>query len=340
MLHSSTLPLSILDLSFVRDGETPREALLDSLALARRVEALGYRRFWMAEHHGMEGIASAATSVALGFIAGGTESIRVGSGGIMLPNHSPLVIAEQFGTLASLYPDRIDLGLGRAPGTDPRTARALRRNLALDAVDTFPDDVLELQAYFGDSVPGQVVRAIPGEGLDVPIWLLGSSLYSAQLAAGLGLPFAFASHFAPEHLFAAINLYRREFHPSEHLGSPYAMVAANAVVADTDEEAEFLFSSAKIGVMNLLKGRRGKMSPPVYDVDRDWTAEDHAGVQRFLKYAFVGTPSKVSAGMAAFARETDADEIILTARIYDLEARLRSFELLANVWSFGRITFR
>jgi luciferase family oxidoreductase group 1 len=303
------------------------------LAVARRAEELGYRRFWMAEHHGMEGVASAATSVALGFIAGGTETIRVGAGGIMLPNHSPLVIAEQFGTLASLYPERVDLGLGRAPGTDPRTARALRRNLALDSADSFPEDVQELQAYFDEPIPGQAVRAVPGEGLHVPIWLLGSSLYSAQLAAVLGLPFAFASHFAPEHLMQALEMYRRDFRASAALERPYAMVAANVVVAESDEEAQFQFSSAKIGVMNLLRGKRGKMSPPVRDVDASWTAEDHAGVERFLRYSFVGSPSTVAAQLAAFARQTEADEIISTARIYGLPERIRSFELLAHSWS-------
>jgi len=325
----SSIPLSVLDLSFVREGETPREALFDSLELARRAESLRYKRFWMAEHHNMEGIASAATSVALGFIAGGTQTIRVGAGGVMLPNHSPLVIAEQFGTLASLYPDRIDLGLGRAPGTDPRTARALRRNLSVDAADTFPEDVQELQAYFGQPMPGQQVHAVPGEGLEVPIWLLGSSLYSARLAANLGLPFAFASHFAPEYLFHALDLYRAEFCPSKTLTQPYAMVAANVVVADTDEQAEYLFSSAKIGVLNLLKGKRGKMQPPIENVDRDWTPEEHASVERFLKYSFIGSPTTVQEKLTVFAQHTMADEIICTARIHNSADRMKSLELLA-----------
>lgn len=329
---STHIPLSVLDLSFVREGETPREALLDSLALARRAEQLGYKRFWMAEHHNMAGIASAATSVALGFIAGGTESIRVGAGGIMLPNHSPLVIAEQFGTLESLYPGRIDLGLGRAPGTDHRTARALRRNLEVDAADTFPQDVQELQMYFSDSIPDQAVRAVPGEGLHVPIWLLGSSLYSAQLAGFLGLPFAFASHFAPEYLFQALEIYRREFRPSAVLPKPHAMAAVNVVVADTDEEASFFFSSAKVGVLNIAKGKRGKMQPPVRDVDKHWAPEEHEFVDRFLRYSFVGGPPTVHAQLADFADKTHVDEIIVTARIYDLDARLRSFELLKECW--------
>lgn len=326
------VPLSILDLSFVRDVDTPRQALLDSLTLARRAEELGYRRFWMAEHHNMEGIASAATSVALGFIAGGTDTIRVGAGGVMLPNHAPLVIAEQFGTLESLYPERIDLGLGRAPGTDHRTARALRRNLGDDTADSFPQDVQELLAYFGEPVPGQSVHAVPGEGLQVPIWLLGSSLYSAQLAGYLGLPFAFASHFAPAHLFEALELYRHEFRASASLDKPYAMVAANAVVADSDDEAELLFSSAKIGVLNLLQGKRGKMQPPIANVDSSWTPEEHAGVERFLKYAFVGSPTTVREKLDSFARATQADEVIVTSRVYDLSARLRSIELLAECW--------
>ena len=328
----TSIPLSILDLSFVRHVDTPRQALLDSLELARKAEELGYTRFWMAEHHNMEGIASAATSVALGFIAGGTHSIRIGSGGVMLPNHAPLVIAEQFGTLESLYPGRIDLGLGRAPGTDMRTARALRRNLGPDSADTFPQDVQELLFYFGAGNSANSVRAFPGDGLEVPIWLLGSSTYSAQLAGLLGLPFAFASHFAPEHLHEALRLYRQEFRPSAKLAEPYAMVAANVVVADSDDEANFLFSTAKQGVLNLLQGKRGKMQPPVRGVDLAWTPEEHAGVQRFLKYAFVGSPTTVLHELGEFARETQADEIIVTSRIYDLAARLRSIEMLAHAW--------
>jgi luciferase family oxidoreductase group 1 len=326
-------PLSVLDLSFVREGETSREALFDSLELAKIAETLGYRRFWMAEHHNMEGIASAATSVALGFIAAGTQSIRIGAGGIMLPNHSPLVIAEQFGTLEALFPGRVDLGLGRAPGTDRLTARALRRNLDSGAMDTFPQDVQELQMYFEDPLPDQAVSAVPGAGLHVPIWLLGSSLYSAQLAAHLGLPFAFASHFAPEHLFRALQLYRENFRPSEDWPKPHAMVAANVVVADSDEEALFLFSSAQIGVLNLSKGKRGKMQPPVANVDANWTPQEHEFVDGFLGCSFVGSPATVRRELEVFARQTQADEFIVTARIFDQAARLKSFELLAKCWA-------
>ncbi len=329
----TNIPLSVLDLSFVREGESPREALLDSLTLARQAERLGFKRFWMAEHHNMEGIASAATSVALAFIAGGTESIRVGAGGIMLPNHSPLVIAEQFGTLEALYPGRIDLGLGRAPGTDRLTARALRRNVDAGPMDTFPQDVQELQMYFGDAVPNQAVQAVPGVGLHVPIWLLGSSLYSAQLAAHLGLPFAFASHFAPELLYRALDIYRREYRPSAEWPKPHAMAAANVVVAETDEEAYNLFSSARIGVWNLGKGKRGKMQPPIVDVDAHWTPEEHEFVDGFLSCSFVGSPKSVRADLEEFAEQTRADEIMVTARIFDLDPRLKSLELLAECWA-------
>lgn len=329
MPNSNSVPLSILDLSFVREGETPGDALRDSLVLAQHAEQWGYKRFWLAEHHNMSGIASAATSVAIGFIAGGTKTIRVGSGGIMLPNHAPLIIAEQFGTLESLYPGRIDLGLGRAPGTDPLTSRALRRDLG--GGDTFPQEVQELQGYFQPAVPGQAVRAVPGEGLDVPLYILGSSLFGAQLAAHLGLPFAFASHFAPTHLFDALEIYRQNFKPSDALATPYAMVAANVVVADTDDEARRLFTSAQIGVINLLKNQRSKLQPPIEDIDAVWSPAEKAGVEGFLRYAFVGSPETVKRGLASFIDATGADEVITTARIYDPQARLRSFELLARL---------
>jgi luciferase family oxidoreductase group 1 len=331
MKHRGPIPFSVLDLSFVREGEGPREALLASLQLARHVESLGYLRFWMAEHHNMEGIASAATSVALGYIGSGTSTIRIGSGGVMLPNHAPLVIAEQFGTLASLYPDRVDLGLGRAPGTDQRTAFALRRDMAADSSDTFPRDVQELQSYFEPSDGTTAVHAFPGEGLRVPIWLLGSSLFSAQLAAYLGLPFAFASHFAPEHLYEALQIYRRDFRPSAQLQESYAMVAANVVVADSDEEAQVAFTSAQMGVLNMLRGKRTKMQPPIVNIDDLWTAAEKQGVDRFLRCAFVGNSSTVQSGLEAFLDKTQADELIVSTRIYSQETRHHSYALLSTL---------
>jgi luciferase family oxidoreductase group 1 len=329
-MAARSIPFSVLDLSFVREGETPREALHDTLTLAQHVEKLGYHRFWLAEHHNMAGIASAATSVAIGYVAGGTSTIRVGSGGIMLPNHSPLVIAEQFGTLATLYPDRIDLGLGRAPGTDRPTSQALRRDTT-SSPDNFPHDVQELQAYFAPSTPGQVVRAIPGDGLEVPLYLLGSSTFNAQLAALLGLPFAFASHFAPAMLFDALAIYRQDFGPSKVLDKPYAMVAANVVVANTDKEAQRLFTSSQLGVLEFQRGKRPKLMPPVDSMDGLWSPAEEAGVESFLRYAFVGSPSTVATGLSNFLNETGADELIITTRVYDMDARLRSFELLAEV---------
>jgi luciferase family oxidoreductase group 1 len=323
------VPISVLDLAFVREGEGAREALGQSLALAQAAERLGFKRFWMAEHHNMEGVASAATAVALAHIGAGTERIRIGAGGVMLPNHSPLVVAEQFGTLASLFPGRVDLGLGRAPGTDPRTTRALRRSLDKDSVDAFPEDVQEVLGYFRDPSPDQAVKAVPGAGLYVPVWLLGSSLYSAQLAAYLGLPFAFASHFAPDHLLDALVVYRSQFRPSASLAKPYAMVAANVVVADSDEEARFHFSSAQAGFLDLIRGKPGKLRPPVENVDAEWSSMERAAVEKFLKYAFVGDPDTVRPDLEKFQALTEADEIIVTSRIYDLAVRTRSLELLA-----------
>jgi len=323
------VPFSVLDLSWIREGEGVGEALGDTLALARHVERLGYRRFWLAEHHGMAGIASAATSVAIGYVAGGTSTIRVGSGGIMLPNHAPLVIAEQFGTLASLYPGRIDLGLGRAPGSDGATMRALRRDLR-HAADEFPEDVAELQMFLGPERPGQLVKAVPGQGTNVPLYLLGSSDYTARLAAQMGLPFAFASHFAPAFLHEALDIYRSEFSPSAVLAKPYAMVAGTVVAADSDEEARRLFTSAQMGFLNLYRGNRAKLQPPLESID--WTPEEKAKVDANLRYSFVGTPAVVREGIEGFLADTDADELIVTSRIYDQEARLRSFSLLAEVW--------
>jgi luciferase family oxidoreductase group 1 len=320
--------LSILDLAFVTEGATPADALRNTLDLAQHAERWGYTRFWLAEHHNMIGIASAATSVVIGYVAAGTKTIRVGAGGIMLPNHSPLVIAEQFGTLESLYPRRIDLGLGRAPGTDQRTLQALRRDYS--TADSFPQDVLELQALLGPPQPGQHVQATPGAGTNVPLWVLGSSLYGAQLAAALGLPYAFASHFAPDELYRALELYRANFRPSAQLQKPYAMVGANVIAADTDAEARRLFTSAQQAFTNLFRGTRGKLTPPIDDIEAYWSPLEKAQASRMLACAFVGSPATVQAGLTKFIRDTGADEVIVAAAIYDHAARLRSYELLAR----------
>ena len=322
-------PLSILDLAFVTEGSTPGEALRRSLDLARHAEALGYRRFWLAEHHNMIGIASAATSVAIGYVAGGTRSIRVGAGGIMLPNHSPLVIAEQFGTLASLYPGRIDLGLGRAPGTDQVTLRALRRSPA--AADSFPQDVLELQALLAPPQPGQTILAVPGAGTEVPLWILGSSLFGAQLAAMLGLPYAFASHFAPGHLQAALDVYRQRFQPSAQLDRPYAMVGVNVVAADSDAEARRLFSSKQQQFANMFRGTRGRLQPPIDDIETYWSPAEKMQAFSMLACSFVGSAATVERDLQAFAARTGADELMVASAIYDHAARLRSYEILAGL---------
>jgi luciferase family oxidoreductase group 1 len=323
-------PLSVLDLAFVPSGATPSDALRHSLDLAQHVERWGYLRFWLAEHHNMVGIASAATSIVIGYVAGGTRTIRVGAGGVMLPNHSPLVVAEQFGTLESLYPGRIDLGLGRAPGTDQRTLRALRRDHL--SAESFPQDVLELQAFLGPLQPGQLVQAVPGTDTRVPLWILGSSLYGAQLAAALGLPYAFASHFAPADLMSALAVYRENFRPSAQLAAPYAMVAANVVVADTDAEARRLFTSIQQGFTNLLRGTRGQMAPPIDDIESYWLPHEKAQAGRMLACAFVGAPATVRAGLERFVADTAADEVIVAAGIYDHAARLHSYRLLAETW--------
>ncbi|HVU76516.1 MAG TPA: LLM class flavin-dependent oxidoreductase [Gaiellaceae bacterium] len=322
-------PLSVLDLAPIVEGATAGEALRNSLDLARNVERFGYRRFWLAEHHNAVGIASAATSVVIAHVAAGTSTIRVGSGGIMLPNHAPLLIAEQFGTLAELHPGRIDLGLGRAPGTDRLTILALRRDAA--SADTFPQDVVELQRYLADAVPGQAVQATPGAGTKVPLWILGSSLYGAQLAAMLGLPYAFASHFAPEALLPALQVYREKFEPSAQLQEPYAMVGANAVVAETDEEARRLFTSAQQSFTNIFRGRRGKLPPPIDDIESYWTPLEKERASAMLARSFVGSPDTVRAGLEAFVAETQADEIIVASAIHDHAERVRSYELLASV---------
>ena len=322
-------PISVLDLVPVREGDTPAHALRNALDLCRHAEAWGYRRYWVAEHHNMTGIASAATSVVIGHLAGGTSTIRVGSGGIMLPNHSPLVIAEQFGTLESLYPGRIDLGLGRAPGTDQVTARALRRDPA--AADSFPEDVLELQALFGPVQPGQPYRAVPGAGLNVPIWILGSSLYGSQLAAQFGLPYAFASHFAPDALHHALRLYRERFQPSARLERPYAMPCVNVIAADTDEQARRLFTTAQQSFTRMIRNTRGLMPPPIDDIESFWTPAEKAQVTRMLSCSFVGSPDTVRRGLQEFLEVTGADELIVSGPIFDHAARLRSFEILAGL---------
>jgi luciferase family oxidoreductase group 1 len=336
------IPISILDLVPVIVGETPREALPKSLNLAQHAEALGYKRFWVAEHHNMTGIASAATSVVIGYLACGTSTIRVGSGGIMLPNHSPLVIAEQFGTLESLYPGRIDLGLGRAPGTDQRTLRALRRDPG--RADSFPEDVLELQSYLAAASdelrPGQPqssVRAVPGRGTEVPIWILGSSTFGAELAAAFGLPYAFASHFAPDALFVALEIYRKQFQPAkqnkspQQLDSPYAMVGVNVIAADTDEEARRLFTTVQQSFTNLLRGSPGKLQPPIHDIEQYWTPPEKQHASRMLKYSIIGSSETVRRGLESFVVLTKADELMVVCSLHDHAERIRSYEIVAEI---------
>jgi luciferase family oxidoreductase group 1 len=322
------VPVSILDLVPVILGETPREALRKSLDLAQHAEQFGYKRYWVAEHHNMTGIASAATSVVIGYLAGGTATIRVGSGGIMLPNHAPLVIAEQFGTLESLYPGRIDLGLGRAPGTDPRTLRALRRDLS--RADDFPQDVLELQQLLAPAEPGQAVRAVPGAGTEVPIWILGSSTFGAGLAAELGLPYAFASHFAPNALLSALDVYRKRFKPSRQLDQPYVMVGVNVVAADTDEAARRLFTTIQQSFTNLVRGAGGKLQAPVDNIDDYWTPTEKHHASHMLRYSIVGSAETVRRGLAEFVAATNADELMIVTSIYDHAARVRSYEIVAE----------
>lgn len=326
------IPFSVLDLSPIVTGGTATDAFRNTLALAQHAEKLGYQRFWLAEHHNNPGIASAATAVVIGHVAGGTQTIRVGSGGVMLPNHSPLVIAEQFGTLAALYPGRIDLGLGRAPGTDQLTARALRRDHQKNA-DAFPQDVQELQAYFEPVQPGQKIQAVPGAGLRVPLWLLGSSLFGAQLAAMLGLPFAFASHFAPDMLMQALELYRNRFEPSAQLASPYAMVLANVVAAETDEAAHYQFTSIQQAMTNLLRGTPGPMPAPIDDIEAYWSPAEKAGAQRMLRYAIAGSGTTVEAALRRFLADTQADELMITTHIHDPAIGRHSLELVAQARS-------
>ena len=322
-------PLSVLDLVPIQQGGTAGDALRASLQLAQHAETLGYTRYWVAEHHNMTGIASAATAVVIGYLAQGTSRIRVGSGGIMLPNHSPLVIAEQFGTLASLYPGRIDCGLGRAPGTDQVTVRALRRDLR--TAENFPEDVQELQALFQPVRPGQTVQAVPGAGLEVPLWVLGSSTYGAQLAAALGLPYAFASHFAPDALAQAMALYRQLFKPSAQLQQPHAMAGVNVVVADTDAEAIRLFTSHQQSFANLRRGRPGPQQPPIDDIDSYWSPAEKQMAESMLACSIVGAPGTVRAGLERFVEYSGADELMVVSAIFDAAARRRSYSLLADI---------
>ncbi|HEX6185216.1 MAG TPA: LLM class flavin-dependent oxidoreductase [Pyrinomonadaceae bacterium] len=330
MKDLNSVPFSVLDLAPVPEGSSVSDSLRNTLDLARRAEALGYKRFWLAEHHNMVGIASAATAVLVGHVAWGTSTIRVGSGGVMLPNHSPLVVAEQFGTLEALYPGRIDLGLGRAPGTDQLTMRALRRNFAASTED-FPRDVEELRSYFAPARDGQLVRAVPGAGLEVPLWLLGSSLYSARLAAELGLPFAFASHFAPDYLTHALEVYREGFRPSRQLKEPYAMACLNVFAAETDEQARRLFTSLQQAFVNLRRGRPGHLPPPVETLAGVASEMELAAAGHVLLYSVVGSPVTVRSGLESFLHLTGVDELMLTSQIFDHAARLRSLEIVAAV---------
>ncbi|KAA0700889.1 LLM class flavin-dependent oxidoreductase [Neorhizobium sp. P12A] len=329
------VPFSILDLSPVAEGTSVTQSLESSKRMAQKAEEFGYRRFWLAEHHGMPGIASAATSVVIGHVGAATKHIRIGSGGIMLPNHAPLTIAEQFGTLEALFPGRVDLGLGRAPGTDMRTAQALRRNLDAGA-QSFPNDIVELQHLLGPASDNQSILAVPGTNSNIPIWLLGSSLYSAHLAAALGLPYAFASHFAPDSLIDAIAIYRDRFKPSETLHKPYVMVGAMAAAADTDAEAERLFTSAQQQFVNLRRNVRGPFPKPIEDMDAFWSPMEKLNVEHTLRYAVVGSPKTAEAKLNNFLKETQADEVILSMPIHDIEARLKSVELFAGLDVFEK----
>lgn len=327
----SDIPLSVLDLATIKEGKTPADTFNHSVDLAQHVEKWGFKRYWLAEHHSMESIASSATSVLIGHIAGKTSTIRVGSGGIMLPNHAPLVVAEQFGTLEYMYPGRIDLGLGRAPGSDQVTARALRRN-ALEGPNDFPESLIELKRYFSSENKTAKVRAIPGEGLDIPIWLLGSSTYSAQLAAILGLPFAFASHFAPTYLFDALKLYRDNFKPSESLQEPYAIACVNVVAGNSDQEAKHLATSFYQLAMGIIHGSTKPLRPPVESMDNIWSEPERAAILQMMKYSFIGGPSTVKEKLQLFLNQTQVDEIMVTSHIYEHEARVRSYKILSEIW--------
>jgi luciferase family oxidoreductase group 1 len=326
------IPVSVLDLATIAQGDSsPSAAFSRSRTIAQHAERLGYKRYWFAEHHNMESVASAATAVLVGHIAGATSTIRVGSGGVMLPNHAPLIIAEQFGTLEALYPGRIDLGIGRAPGTDPLTSHALRRSLQGD-INEFPQDVIELIRYLGPEDPALKVKAIPGRGTQVPVWLLGSSTYSAQLAGLLGLPFAFASHFAPAHLHAALEAYRSNFKPSQFLQEPYAMACVNVIAAETDDEAQHLATSFYQLALGLFRNDRRPLPPPVESMDSVWTEAEKAGVNQMLEYAFLGSPGTVERALQLFLDKTGVDELMVASHLYSLEARLRSLELIGSIF--------
>lgn len=329
-IQKLNIPFSILELFTISEGTTALKTMENGLELAQLAEKVGYKRFWISEHHNTESLVSSATPLLIGYIAQGTKTIRVGSGGVMLPNHAPLVVAEQFGTLATLYPNRIDLGLGRAPGTDQLTARALRRE-RVESVHDFPQDIQELLNYFSKNNAHSPVRAIPGEGLEVPLYLLGSSTFSARLAGSLGLPYAFASHFAPTHLHEALSLYHTNFESSKQLPKPYTMAAVNIVVADTEEEADFLATSMKLFMLNVVRNIRQPLPPPVKDLNAHWTPIEEAHIRQMLKFTFVGTKESVSEKLMQFIAETRVDEIIAVAHIYDHNARLRSFELLSQI---------
>lgn len=330
MKREESLAYSVLDLAAVVQGQTPTDSFRHSLALAKRAEQLGYSRYWFAEHHNMENVASSATSVLIGYVAGGTSTIRVGSGGIMLPNHSPLVVAEQFGTLASLYPGRIDLGLGRAPGTDQITAQAIRgENFRVP--HNFPRDIQKLQNFFSADNSHSNVRAIPGEGQEIPIWILGSSTDSAMVAASLGLPYAFASHFAPTYFMQAIKLYRDNFRPSEYLSKPYVLSCVNVVAADTDDEAEYLSTSVKQFFMGVVTGLRQLLPPPVATMSHIWSAQERDAVNHMMAYSFIGGPATIKKKMTAFLEQTGVNEVMATTHIFDHQARVHSYEVFADV---------
>ncbi|MCT8138405.1 LLM class flavin-dependent oxidoreductase [Anaerobacillus sp. CMMVII] len=325
-LHN--IEFSVLDLAPILEGSTAANSFKDSLRLAQHVEDFGYKRYWVAEHHNMPGIASSATAIVIGYIAAGTSKIRVGSGGIMLPNHAPLVVAEQFGSLESMYPGRIDLGLGRAPGTDHHTARALRRNHQSDGSE-FPQHLAELRSYLKPATPSPV-RAIPGEGLDIPIWLLGSSGFSAQLAAQQGLPFAFASHFAPDYLLPALDLYRKNFRPSQVLEKPYVMIGVNVIASETDEKARWLATSQEQAFLNIIHGKSGQLKPPVQNMDEIWSPYEKTLVQKMLHYSVTGSQTTVREKLQSFLDETGADEMIVNTHVFDQEERINTYRLLAE----------